>query len=942
MAPTSAAALLTAAAAALMVMAALQLLAAAAPPRAPIGLPTNCSTTCGNVTVPYPFGLGPSRCYWPGLNLFCDRSLRPPRLLLGDNGTLRVTEISIQKATMRVMSTGSIINATGDFVSDGWNASFDRSFTEYGYMLATGLNEVVVFGCNVAAMLLADGTGEESPPGIIGGCASFCTKTDSDGKFSIATGDVTGMSSRQCTGTSGCCRSLVTVASPPREVQAKRLYSGSDTVEEELPVNVFVAEKGWIDQLDDMSVRADEVKEVPFVLQWSVTQGLWQQGELGLCADDIRRKLCKSKNSKCTTAPHTTKGYTCVCDRGYQGNPYLVGGCQDIDECKLPREESFCFGECINTIGSHYCRCPHGTYGIPVLDGGCDKINSTADALLPTVAPTPLGLPNCSTATCGGVRVPYPFGISPGCYRPGFNLTCNTTYNPPRLLLDSNGTLQVVDIFLHNSTVRAIHHTRIVPDGFTSEANGTMKAASFQFPDIGESYMLSSRNEFIFFGIGVQATLYGKKYRNDSGNSNITGCVSTSTSIPLKYGHCSGSDACCHAPIFAGSTPKKMEFKVLMDNIFGYNMPLAFISEEGLTAQWWDIIMSRPPAFFMNDSATPRYFSSPLVLQWAVKQGFPVPADNTGQCPVDVQRDLCKSEHSDCRHENGGYTCHCHTGYDGNPYITDGCQDIDECKITTTKCFGVCKNLRGNFKCRCKLGTFGNPSKPHGCVSLSTALSKFIQKNKVGLSAASGPVLLLLILGIMLVPRKIEQHRLKVLKQKYFKQNRGQLLQQLMSQKADIAERMIIPYDELAKATNNFDKARELGGGGHGTVYKGILSNLHVVAIKKSNITVQKEIDEFINEIIDPQVTEEGDEEFPEVAALAASCVSLRSEERPTMRHVEHTLEGLRGSTKYKKDDMVPAEFENDSNVINSASSAKEDQRFEESSRRYSLEQEMR
>jgi len=84
-----------------------------------------------------------------------------------------------------------------------------------------------------------------------------------------------------------------------------------------------------------------------------------------------------------------------------------------------------------------------------------------------------------------------------------------------------------------------------------------------------------------------------------------------------------------------------------------------------------------------------------------------------------------------------------------------------------------------------------------------------------------------------------------------------------------------------------------------------------------------------------------GPSEVQEVAALAASCVNLRGEERPTMRQVEHALEGLRGSTKYKKDDMVAAEFENDSIVINRQSSTKEGQSFEESSRRYSLEQSM-
>ncbi|CAN6453193.1 unnamed protein product [Victoria cruziana] len=56
-------------------------------------------------------------------------------------------------------------------------------------------------------------------------------------------------------------------------------------------------------------------------------------------------------------------------------------------------------------------------------------------------------------------------------------------------------------------------------------------------------------------------------------------------------------------------------------------------------------------------------------------------------------------------------------------------------------------------------------------------------------------------------------------------------------------------YETLERATNYFDRSNKLGQGGSGSVYKGVLSDGKVVAIKRLFFTTRQWVDEFFNEV---------------------------------------------------------------------------------------------
>ncbi|KAJ0026440.1 hypothetical protein Pint_07544 [Pistacia integerrima] len=241
---------------------------------------------------------------------------------------------------------------------------------------------------------------------------------------------------------------------------------------------------------------------------------------------------------------------------------------------------------------------------------------------------------------------------------------------------------------------------------------------------------------------------------------------------------------------------------------------------------------------------------------------------------------------SSCTSGSSIVQCKCFEHYQGNPYLLRGCQDIDECNLGYCPPFMICENYIGGYSCYPK---------------------KESKVFVIVFGTGGGLVgLILLIVGIWWLLNIIKRKREIKLKEKYFEHNGGLLLQQqLTSSDGSVDRSKLFNSKDLEKATDHFNVNRILGEGGQGTVYKGMLTDGRIVAVKKSKIVDEVgKVDEFINEnqlydILDAQVLKLGKkEEVMAVANLAKRCLNMNAKKRPTMKEVTMELEGIRSSIK--------------------------------------------
>ncbi|KAM3369953.1 hypothetical protein ACQJBY_017676 [Aegilops geniculata] len=426
-----------------------------------------------------------------------------------------------------------------------------------------------------------------------------------------------------------------------------------------------------------------------------------------------------------------------------------------------------------------------------------------------------------STSGCSSSNfsIPYPFGVHGQSPSPAQGFEINCTSSGPRLPIGNN-SISILNISLLDGYVTILASaTSRSPQCGGNFASFSLEGTNFTFSD--------TRNKFTAVGCNMVAMLV-----NGTSGGYSGGCASFCSNNSIVDGACSGV-ACCQAPVPKGL--KKLYSDFTNINITASLSKYASACAEAFIVEQNSYAFATADLKILNNSnkSPPQYRH--VVLEWSIDGGSCEEASHSASY-------ACK-ENSYCYNSSNGigYRCNCTNGFQGNPYVQGpgGCQDIDECFLGNP-CTHSCINVKGGFNCTCPSGMSGNGRKDgSGCNGIGTLQISIV----VGLA-----LLLLLLVFSFWTHCLVKRRKIAKKRQRYFMQNGGVLLkQQMLSRKAPLR---IFTSGELDKATNKFSDNNIVGRGGFGTVYKGVLSDQMVVAVKRSQRVDQSQVEQFVNELV--------------------------------------------------------------------------------------------
>ncbi|KAL1187766.1 Wall-associated receptor kinase-like 9 [Cardamine amara subsp. amara] len=490
-----------------------------------------------------------------------------------------------------------------------------------------------------------------------------------------------------------------------------------------------------------------------------------------------------------------------------------------------------------------------------------------------------LTVSSCPTH-CGGIKITYPFGVGKGCYlEKWYEITCNistsgkvlvpflSVINKEVVNISLPSQFQYASYPLSYGSVRIKHP--ITSKGCSSDGEEHVSLLNLT----GTPFYVSNKNTLIAAGCNTTASLINVE-------QSIVGCKSschTSDHTPTKnylavvacnskHGY---DDRYCNETSIMnetscnGNSCCKANMPDMIQQIVGVQI------DNTTTTGGCKVAFLTDETYFLSNGSDPQRLHakrySTVELGWFIHTtnhsfvnalecyNITEYLSYNGQYSADLllyYRHISKwlrylhlyprrhrfTTIKSCVCDYNAYLsyarCSCNQGFKGNPYGLGGCEDINECKEKLDDGSSHC----GNHTCVNFQGYYDCVNKNH-------------QPLAIGIGSSFGS--LIFVGGIYLLKKIIRKQRRLNQKKKFFKRNGGLLLQQqLTSTNGKDEKTKVFSSKELEKATENFSSNRILGQGGQGTVYKGMLVDGRIVAVKKSKVVDEDKLEEFINEVV--------------------------------------------------------------------------------------------
>jgi hypothetical protein len=253
---------------------------------------------------------------------------------------------------------------------------------------------------------------------------------------------------------------------------------------------------------------------------------------------------------------------------------------------------------------------------------------------------------------CGNLTFDYPFGIGSGCFRnPDFELTCDHTTHPPKLLL-CDGTTQVFQ--------------NIVTTG--NLAPSLYGLENLYIP-INISHIIHMRSGEDVYHMYWESP--GSSFTLPAAQLNITGCDFHAYLVGNE------SDSFTNEGCAASCPDEEITARAARRICNGIGCCSIDINNFGFGARTFQLIFVRhghgklkPRNNGNGTSLWDRiHITSSTSLQWSI-----VDQANCEYTMENKTNYACISKDSICLNTfNFGYFCYCRNGYGGNPYILEGC-----------------------------------------------------------------------------------------------------------------------------------------------------------------------------------------------------------------------------------------------------------------------------